>query len=194
MVLEAESNDNLNSLTYSIQNIVVKSALNIETKLDLVRLSKNLNDSKYDSTRFPGLFTRYNHPKCAIIIFSNGKLVRAAGAAAKVHAKQEDKISVLLPSKKLVLLNPNCRAVVGRLAAGGKTEKPFVKAGNKFKAMHAKNKMYPRTHGVAMNACDHPFGGTHRRTKGRPLQASKRTPPGRKVGSIAPKRTGRKKK
>ena len=83
---------------------------------------------------------------------------------------------------------------IGRLAGAGKTEKPYVKAGNKMKAMRAKNKLYPRTSGVAMNAADHPYGGTHRRTKGRPLQSGRSTPPGRKVGSVAPKRTGRRKK
>ncbi|MFW9866794.1 MAG: TATA-box-binding protein [Candidatus Thorarchaeota archaeon] len=75
MVLEAESNGNHSSLTYSIQNIVIKSSLNIKKNIDLILLSKALNNSKYDSNRFPGLFTRFNRPKCVIIIFSNGKLV-----------------------------------------------------------------------------------------------------------------------
>ena len=59
--------------------------------------------------------------------------------------------------------------------------------------MKARNKLYPRVSGVSMNSVDHPFGGSSSHTKGRPTQASRNAPPGRKVGKIAPKRTGRKK-
>jgi len=45
--------------------------------------------------------------------------------------------------------------------------------------------------GVAMNAVDHPFGGGGRQHPGRPKTVSRNTPPGRKVGSIAARRTGK---
>jgi len=44
-----------------------------------------------------------------------------------------------------------------------------------------------------MNAVDHPFGGCHSTHKGRPTLSARSAPPGRKVGKIAPKRTGKKK-
>jgi len=75
MVLEPKSRGNTSSLTYTIQNIVVKSRLDIEENLDLLLLSENLKNAQYDKNRFPGLFTRFNHPKSAIIIFRNGKLI-----------------------------------------------------------------------------------------------------------------------
>lgn len=75
MVLEPMSRENTSSLTYTIQNIVVKSCLNIKENLDLVLLSEKLKNSQYNKDRFPGLFTRFNHPKSAIIIFGNGKLI-----------------------------------------------------------------------------------------------------------------------
>ncbi|MBY8992039.1 MAG: TATA-box-binding protein [Candidatus Lokiarchaeota archaeon] len=75
MVLEPKSRGNTSSLTYTIQNIVVKSRLDIEENLDLLLLSENLKNAQYDKDRFPGLFTRFNHPKSAIIIFRNGKLI-----------------------------------------------------------------------------------------------------------------------
>ncbi len=75
MVLEIESKEDKSSLTYIIQNIVVKSILHIEEDLDLILLSRKLKNSQYEKSRFPGLFIKFNHPKSAIIIFSNGKII-----------------------------------------------------------------------------------------------------------------------
>ncbi len=121
-----------------------------------------------------------------------GKFVRSAGTFAKVTGKIKNKVIVLLPSKKEKNFNPECRASIGILAASGRKEKPFLKAGTKYHAMRARNKLYPTVSGVSMNAVDHPFGGTSSHTKGRPTQSSRNAPPGRKVGKIAPRRTGRK--
>ena len=60
--------------------------------------------------------------------------------------------------------------------------------------MRAKNKLYPKVCGVSMNAVDHPFGGSSSHHKGKPTQSSRNAPPGRKVGKIAPRRTGRTKR
>ena len=87
-----------------------------------------------------------------------------------------------------------CRATVGIISGGGKGEKPFMKAGNKYYAMKAKNKIYPKVSGTSMNAVDHPFGGSSTHIKGRPTQANRNAPPGRKVGKLWPRRTGRRKK
>ncbi len=120
-----------------------------------------------------------------------GKFVRSAGTFAKVTGKMKGNIMVLLPSKKEKNFNPDCKASIGILAAGGRKEKPFLKAGNKYHAMRAKNKLYPKVSGVAMNAVSHPFGGSSSHAKGRPTQSPRNAPPGRKVGKIAPRRTGR---
>jgi len=88
-------------------------------------------------------------------------------------------------------LDPQCRATIGVVAGGGRTEKPFVKAGNKYHKMKARGTKYPRVRGVAMNAVDHPFGGGGRQHPGQPKSVSRDAPPGRKVGDIASKRTGR---
>ena len=89
---------------------------------------------------------------------------------------------------------PDCRATIGVIAGSGRKEKPFLKAGTRHYAMKAKNKLYPQVSGTSMNSVDHPFGGSSSATKGRPTQSSRNAPPGRKVGKIAPKRTGRKKR
>src|SRR3989338_427365 len=122
-----------------------------------------------------------------------GKMVRASGTFAKVVARSEEGVRVALPSKKEKLFLPACRAAIGILTGAGRTDKPFLKAGTRHKKMKARNKLYPKVCGVSMNAVDHPFGGSSSHIKGRPTQSPRNAPPGRKVGKIAPRRTGRKK-
>ena len=117
---------------------------------------------------------------------------RSAGTFAKVINKIKDKVTILLPSKKEKTLDGNLRAIIGIIAGGGRKEKPFVKAGTMFYLKKSKGKLYPRTSGVAMNAVDHPFGSGRGRHVGKPKTVSRFAPPGRKVGSIRAKRTGKK--
>ncbi len=121
-----------------------------------------------------------------------GKFVRAAGVSATIVAKTQDHVLVQLPSKKQKNFHENCRATIGVIAGTGRKEKPLVKAGNKFHAMKAKNKLYPKTSGVAMNAVDHPFGSGRGRHIGKPKTPPRNAPPGRNVGSLKAKRTGKK--
>ncbi len=122
-----------------------------------------------------------------------GKFVKTAGTFARVIGRQGDNVTVMLPSKKQKTINANCRATIGIIAGGGRLEKPFLKAGKKMHAKRAKNKLYPRISGVAMNAVDHPFGSGRGRHAGKPLTVSRDAPPGRKVGLIASKKTGKRK-
>ena len=121
-----------------------------------------------------------------------GKFVRSTGLSAKVVAKSKSKITIQLPSKKNKDFHPECRACIGTVAGGGRKEKPFYKAGRKFHAMKTKNVYWPSVSGNSMNAVDHPFGGSKSNQKGRPTIAPKNAPPGRKVGMIRPRQTGRK--
>jgi len=123
-----------------------------------------------------------------------GKFVRASGGSAKVEAKLKNNVTISLPSNKKKAFNENCRACVGTIAGAGKLEKPFLKAGRKYYAKKVRNKLWPSISGTSQNAVDHPFGGSSSGIKGRPTQSSRNAPPGRKVGKIAPKRTGRKKR
>ncbi|SEH53238.1 MULTISPECIES: 50S ribosomal protein L2 [Halopenitus] len=120
-----------------------------------------------------------------------GKFARASGVSATLMTHDRDVAVVQLPSGQVKRLNPEARATIGVVAGGGRTEKPFVKAGNKHHKMKARGTKYPRVRGVAMNAVDHPFGGGGRQHPGQPKSVSRDAPPGRKVGDIASKRTGR---
>lgn len=123
-----------------------------------------------------------------------GRFVRSSGGFAKIVTKLKDKVIVKLPSNKNKTFRPECRAIIGIIAGSGRTEKPFLKAGNRYYKMKAKNKLWPQTSGTSMNSVDHPFGGSSSSNKGRPTQSARNDPPGRKVGKIAPSRTGRKKR
>ena len=122
-----------------------------------------------------------------------GSLVKSSGTYALVMTKDTKVVYVKMPSGKIISLNPENRATIGIVGAGGRREKPFVKAGKKSKAMRAKHKKYPTVRGVAMNAKDHPFGGGNHHP-GKSKSTARRAAPGRKVGDIASKRTGRVKK
>lgn len=120
-----------------------------------------------------------------------GKLARASGTYAILISHDVGRVTVQLPSGELKELDPRCRATIGVVAGGGRSEKPFLKAGKKYHLMLAKGKPYPRVKGVAMNVVDHPFGGGRGRHAGRPKTVKRGAPPGQKVGLIAARRTGK---
>ena len=128
------------------------------------------------------------------ILFFSSKRRSKTCLFARVVARTPSRVIVQLPSKKQKSFNPECRASIGIVAGGGRTEKPLLKAGTRYYKMKAKNKLWPKVSGASMNAVDHPFGCTRslRKSKSRPI--SKNAPPGRKVGMVGARRTGRRKK
>lgn len=121
-----------------------------------------------------------------------GKLIRSAGSYGTVNKKIGNFVYVLMPSKKEKKFHENCRAVIGVIAGSGRLEKPVIKAGKKYYIKKTKGKLWPRTSAVKMNVIDHPFGSG--RAKNPKSKIAKRNaPPGRKVGLIRPKKTGKRK-
>ncbi|ADD03805.1 50S ribosomal protein L2 [Natrialba magadii ATCC 43099] len=120
-----------------------------------------------------------------------GKFARSSGVNADLITHDRNAAVIQLPSGEVKRLDPQCRATIGVVAGGGRTEKPMVKAGNKYHKMKARGTKWPRVRGVAMNAVDHPFGGGGRQHPGKPKSVSRNAPPGRKVGDISSRRTGR---
>jgi large subunit ribosomal protein L2 len=123
---------------------------------------------------------------------NGGKLIRTSGSSAEVVKKEGNKVFLLLPSKKSIPFNENCRATVGVVAGAGRKEKPVMKAGNRHYAMKAKGRKWHFTSAVKTNAIDHPFGGGRgKRIKSK--IAKRNSPPGAKVGHLRPRKTGKKK-
>jgi len=122
-----------------------------------------------------------------------GKLARSSGAYATVVAHTPQGTLIRLPSKRTRYVNDYCMATLGVVAAAGRTDKPFLKAGEKFHLMKAKGHKYPRTRGRAMVPAVHPYGSSKRSAR-RTTTVSHGAPPGQKVGLIAARGPGQKKK
>ena len=124
-----------------------------------------------------------------------GKFVKSSGTYGTVVAHSEGRTLVKLPSGKSVNLLDKCLATLGVVSGGGRTDKPFAKAGKRLHWMKAKGRVYPTTKGIAMNAAFHPHGGgSHTSSSLRPTTVGRTAPPGQKVGLIAARQTGRRKR
>jgi large subunit ribosomal protein L2 len=121
-----------------------------------------------------------------------GKFIKTGGNTATVTRIIGDKILVMLPSKKEKSFNAKCRAVIGQIAGHGRLEKPIIKAGKNYYIRKSRNKFWPRTSAVKVNAIDHPFGsGRGKNIKSK--IAKRNAPAGKRVGLIRPRRTGKQK-
>jgi large subunit ribosomal protein L2 len=88
------------------------------------------------------------------------RLVRAAGAAAQLLAKEGEYAHVRLPSGEMRLIHLDCQATVGQV---GNTEHENISLGKAGR--HRWQGWKPRTRGMAKNPCDHPMGGGEGRSK-----------------------------
>jgi len=121
-----------------------------------------------------------------------GKLLRAGGSSATIAAFSNGKVELLIRRKR-IKLNESCRAIVGVASGDGRLIKPLVKAGKSHYINKSKGRKWHRTSAVKTNAIDHPFGGGRgKRIKSK--IAKRNAPPGRRVGHLRPKQTGRKKR
>ena len=89
------------------------------------------------------------------------KLVRSAGMAARVVARDETFVQVKLPSGETRRLLADCYATIGQVGNLEHENISLGKAGRKrWKGIR------PTVRGVAMNPVDHPMGGGEGRTSG----------------------------
>ena len=80
--------------------------------------------------------------------------------------------------------------MIGVIGAGGRNEKPILKAGTQFFRHRAKRADFPIVAGVRMNPVDHPHGGGNHKHLGKPNCISRMKSPGAKTGLIAARRSG----
>ncbi len=122
-----------------------------------------------------------------------GKITKASGTHATIVTHTPQGTIIKLPSGKTKYINDYCRATIGVVSGAGKLEKPLLKAGMKFHLMKAKGHKYPRTRGRAMVAAVHPYGSSKKSAR-KVTTTSHGAPPGQKVGLIAARSTGRRRK
>nr|YP_009478667.1 ribosomal protein L2 [Strobilanthes cusia]AVP50320.1 ribosomal protein L2 [Strobilanthes cusia] len=104
-----------------------------------------------------------------ITLGKGGQLVRAAGAVAKLIAKEGESATFKLPSGEVRLISKNCSATVGQVGNVGANQKSLGRAGSK--RWLGKR---PVVRGVVMNPVDHPHGGGEGRA---PIGRKKPTTP-----------------
>ena len=93
-----------------------------------------------------------------------GKLVRSAGVAAQLMAKEDEYSQVRMPSGEVRKIHVECRATIGQL---GNVEHENQVIGKAGRIRHLGKR--PAVRGIAMNPVDHPHGGGEARsTSGRP--------------------------
>ena len=83
-----------------------------------------------------------------------GQLVRTAGAAAQLMAKEGKYATVRLPSGEMRYIPIECKATIGQV---GNVDHEIVSLGKAGKTRHMGTR--PTVRGVVMNPCDHPHGG-----------------------------------
>merc|ERR1712076_27988 len=118
---------------------------------------------------------------------------RASGNFVVVISHDEDKgvTKLRLPSGGKKTVSWNVRAQIDIVAEGGRTDKPLLKAGNAYHKYKVKRNCWPKVRGVAKNPVEHPHGGGNHQHIGKPSTVRRDASPGKKVGLIAARRTGR---
>ncbi len=119
-----------------------------------------------------------------------GKFIRSAGGYGLLISHDRKRAVVQLPSGKLKSFDSRCRATIGIVAGGGRKDKPLLKGGKSWHVLRPRAKYWPIVRKVRMNPVAHPHGGGSGHP-GKPTSMRRGTPPGRNVGLIAPRRTGR---
>jgi large subunit ribosomal protein L2 len=90
-----------------------------------------------------------------------GQLVRSAGVAAQLMAKDAEYAQVRLPSGEIRRVHLDCRATIGQVSNGDHQNIVLGKAG---RARWLGRR--PHNRGVTMNPVDHPMGGGEGRSSG----------------------------
>jgi len=90
-----------------------------------------------------------------------GKLVRGAGSAARIMAKEGNWVTVVLPSGEMRMLRKECRATIGQVSNPDDQNVSLGKAG---RTRHLGRR--PHVRGKAQNPVSHPMGGGEGRANG----------------------------
>jgi len=90
-----------------------------------------------------------------------GKMVRTAGASARLSARDGGKAQLVLPSGESRMVNAQCRATIGQI---GNVEHQGVRIGKAGRKRHMGRR--PHVRGSAMNPVAHPMGGGEGRRSG----------------------------
>ena len=103
-----------------------------------------------------------------LYVGKGGQIVRSAGAAAQLMAKEGDYAQVRLPSGEQRLVNVNCMATIGQV---GNLDHENINLGKAGRSRYLGRR--PHVRGSVMNPVDHPHGGGEGRA---PIGGQPQTP------------------
>lgn len=89
-----------------------------------------------------------------LVAGKGGQIVRAAGTAAQVVAREKGYVSLKLPSREVRMVRQECLATIGRV---GNSEHRNLSLGKAGRSRHLGRR--PKVRGSVMNPVDHPHGG-----------------------------------
>lgn len=99
-----------------------------------------------------------------LVAGKGGQIVRAAGTAAQVVAREKGYVTLKLPSREVRMVRQECLATIGRV---GNADHRNITLGKAGKSRHLGRR--PKVRGSVMNPVDHPHGGGEGRAPiGRP--------------------------
>lgn len=87
-------------------------------------------------------------------IKKGGQIVRSAGTSARILGKENNYVTIRLPSKEIRLVHDNCYATIGKLSNNEHINITYGKAGRRRWLG-----IRPTVRGTVMNPVDHPHGG-----------------------------------
>ena len=90
---------------------------------------------------------------------NGGVMVRTAGGAAQLMAKEGNYVTIKLPSSEMRMVRKECLATIGTL---GNAEYKNLSTGKAGRTRYLG--IRPTVRGVTMNPCDHPHGGGEGKT------------------------------
>ena len=96
-----------------------------------------------------------------IIPGQGGKMVRTAGGVARLAAREGQRVTLILPSGEMRMVDSRCRATIGQV---GNLEHGRIRWGKAGRRRHKGRR--PHVRGVAQNPVAHPMGGGEGRSGG----------------------------
>jgi large subunit ribosomal protein L2 len=96
-----------------------------------------------------------------LIAGQGGKMVRAAGASARLIAREGEWATLVMPSGEMRQVRVECRATIGQI---GNTDHQNVRIGKAGRKRHMGRR--PHNRGTSMNPVAHPLGGGEGRSGG----------------------------
>ena len=89
-----------------------------------------------------------------LIANNGGQIVRAAATSAKILARENDYVTLKLPSKEIRLIHKDCYATIGEIS---NNDAFLIQSGKAGRTRWLGKR--PTVRGSVMNPCDHPHGG-----------------------------------